>query len=218
MRVEAFRCNSYGPLNVQLFYNTNPTQICTSTDQSCSMTQTCTIDVNLVCNLIATASVSNFPDEWWTFPWGPCNNTTCIQSRSLECVSCGIQGLHDCDASSKPETTQTCDTTACIPVVSYLWEVTSGPCSVSCGSGTEIQYVGCFTQDGGTSVADSYCNPTTKPAIPSPISCTQPPCVPPAPPTPEPDPPAPTPPVLMFRRRIWLFLSGGSFVLVLEVV
>ena len=75
-------------------------------------------------------------------------------------VSCQLNGevVDDsmCDAATKPPTQQPCDVGECV------WsEGSFGPCSVTCGTGSQTRTVECTNNNGV--IADTNCDAGSKP-------------------------------------------------------
>ena len=108
---------------------------------------------------------------WKSEKWGKCE-AECAwgeQKRSIHCLRLGANDTEEdedhflCDPLTKPESTQSCYTEACI----YKWAVTSwGSCDAVCGEGQEYRDVTCewTKKSGDTEVVNgSNCDATTKP-------------------------------------------------------
>ncbi|KNC55690.1 uncharacterized protein AMSG_01959 [Thecamonas trahens ATCC 50062] len=113
------------------------------------------------CNTQSCATYS-----WQTGSFGACS-VACgggSQSRSVDCVESAtgtIVAETNCDAGSKPATSQSCNSQVC---VTYSWVAGSwGSCSVACGGGSQSRTVECESSTGST-VADANCDAGTQPA------------------------------------------------------
>jgi len=113
----------------------------------------------------------------WNIPaWGQCS-TSCgggMQTRAVKCrASNGLLGADHLCGGSKPVTSRSCNTQAC---VTYTWNTTNwSSCSVSCGTGQKTRTVQCKSSHGAA-VADSQCS-GFKPVNSQ--TCNSRPCAPP---------------------------------------
>jgi hypothetical protein len=113
------------------------------------------------CNVQACTGTYN----WNIGTWGACSKTCGGGTRTRTVVCQDQSGATVADSNCtppKPSTSEICNTDTC-PTVSYSWNVTPGTCSKQCGGGTATDIVVCKKNDG-TTVADSFCDPATKPA------------------------------------------------------
>ena len=105
--------------------------------------------------------------DWVTATWSECS-VNCgpegVQNRAVTCVD-SISGTVDnsevqCDAGTKPITSQT----GCNAGVYCSWVVLDSwiACSAECGGGTQTRTVECH-QEGGNTVAGTYCDAATEP-------------------------------------------------------
>lgn len=137
-------------------------------DSYCSGTKP---DASRTCNAQSCSGTYN----WNAGPYGSCSKTCGggTRTRTVVCQDQSGNTVADslCSASTKPATSEACNTDSC-PAVSYAWNVTAGTCSKQCGGGTATDVVVCKRNDGVT-VADSFCT-GTKPATTR--SCNTDPC------------------------------------------
>jgi hypothetical protein len=106
---------------------------------------------------------TNYTYSWQIGNWSSCNATTCgasgTQTRTVTCKRSDGQTVADSFCGTKPATSQSC-TGAC----TYTWAYGNwGPCSVTCGYGTQYRSVYCRNNAGQT-VADSFCPAASRPA------------------------------------------------------
>lgn len=100
---------------------------------------------------------------WVGTNWGGCS-VQCgggAQTRNVSCQNSkgGVVSETLC-SQPKPATSQACQTQAC---TSYFWVQSGfGPCSKSCGGGTQTQTVTC-SNDKGQSVSESQCSDVKPP-------------------------------------------------------
>lgn len=102
--------------------------------------------------------------SWVGSAWNTCS-VLCGGGQQTRTVSCELSSGAAADSSNcslpKPVTNQVCNTQAC---ASYMWvQGGFGPCSLSCGGGTQSQTVSCVSILGQT-VANSFCSGTPPPA------------------------------------------------------
>lgn len=112
---------------------------------------------------------------WNVGPFGDCSKDCGggTKTRPVVCQDQSGTTVADSNCTTpKPSTTEVCNTNTC-PSIGYQWHVTPGPCSKECGGGTATDVVVCKRTDGVT-VADSFCNATTKP--PTTRACNLDPC------------------------------------------
>lgn len=101
-------------------------------------------------------------DHWVASGFGACS-VSCGGGTQMQTVSCqnqdGTVVDHSRCSQPAPNTSQTCNTQAC---VTYAWKASGfGFCSAVCGGGTQTQSVICQDSNGNT-VADNFCT-TSKP-------------------------------------------------------
>ena len=112
--------------------------------------------------------------NWYLGPWTDCNKTCGggTTSRDVYCKSSAGAKVSDSYCkTSKPASTVSCNTQACI---TYNWYVGAWKgCNKTCGGGTNSRDVYCKSP-AGIRVSDSYCK-TSKPA--STMSCNTQACV-----------------------------------------
>ncbi|KAJ8019731.1 A disintegrin and metalloproteinase with thrombospondin motifs 20 [Holothuria leucospilota] len=105
---------------------------------------------------------------WSTGSFGPCSVTcgTGTQTRTVECTNNnGVVPDVNCDADSKPDTTQSCEGPIC---PDWSIDVPFGDCDATCGEGMETQTVTC--RQGDMVVDDSMCDAATKPPTEQPCN------------------------------------------------
>ena len=103
--------------------------------------------------------------SWTSGQWSTCS-VTCGGGTQTRTVSC-IDGFGNivagslCDPNTQPSSIQSCNTNPC---PTYSWSTSPwGPCSVTCGGGTQSRTVNCIDENGNI-VAGSLCDPNTQPA------------------------------------------------------
>ena len=114
--------------------------------------------------------------KWYTGAWADpsvtCGTATVV--RTVYCKLVGSGQVRDsyCDPTPKPITAKTISLGDC-PTYSWKTSAYSTP-SVTCGKYTVTRSVWCAQDQTGTSVADAYCDPTTKPKSQktSQVTCT----------------------------------------------
>lgn len=92
-------------------------------------------------------------------PTAGCGSGT--QRRTVKCVNSSGQVVPDSNcAATRPDETAVCNLPPC-----YSWNLPGGwgPCSNSCGSGTQTATVECLDSTG-RAVDVSFCNPSTRPS------------------------------------------------------
>ncbi|XP_045118901.1 LOW QUALITY PROTEIN: ADAMTS-like protein 4 [Portunus trituberculatus] len=112
---------------------------------------------------------------WFTGPWSPCSDECGNGTRSREVVCVVfLRGTFratldiECDATAKPNDTQSCNPDPCPPHWYYTdWS----PCSRTCGRGTKTRAVQCLDQHQQLS---SRCSIADKPLTARP--CVEKPC------------------------------------------
>eukprot|EP00958_Prasinococcus_capsulatus_P023825 scaffold3619_cov328-Prasinococcus_capsulatus_cf.AAC.12 len=98
---------------------------------------------------------------WSEGSWGACSETCGggNRSRTVQCVSSlGAVVSDSACTGSKPDSSQSCNTQAC---VTYSWRPSDwGECSRSCNTGTHSRTVECQSDLDGETVDDSACAET----------------------------------------------------------
>ncbi|MEM9073086.1 MAG: thrombospondin type-1 domain-containing protein [Myxococcota bacterium] len=104
---------------------------------------------------------------WLPGPWSACS-APCgggAQTRSFQCVDTDrgtVLPDSSCASDPKPpDQMQACNTAAC----TYSWQVGAfGTCSEPCGDGIRTRPVTCTLDANGATVADSFCDASSRPA------------------------------------------------------
>ncbi|XP_033127166.1 uncharacterized protein LOC117124937 [Anneissia japonica] len=119
---------------------------------------------------------------WSTGDFSACSVTCGVgeQTRIVFCVNSPVSGTvvddSNCDASSKPSTSQACDTAVSCPSMYMYLSTTWTACSVTCGEGMETRIVTCYEISGNfMQVDDAFCAGMVRPASSRPCSGL-PPC------------------------------------------
>ncbi|XP_006817461.1 papilin-like, partial [Saccoglossus kowalevskii] len=110
-------------------------------------------------------STSACPPDWHASTWSECSSECGegIQTRTVVCASMvdsdlEVQSADECDATTKPASTQTCESEPC----EAMWF--SGPwtrCTEPCGTGGRSRQVMCFSS--GSIVVDALCDFVSRP-------------------------------------------------------
>lgn len=97
--------------------------------------------------------------EWKTGDYGACEDA-CIKTREVYCVDGGALRTDDakCDASAKPQATQSCETERCESSPPKWVSGKYRACSAGCGGGDQSRKVQCIHD--GKVVQESKCSET----------------------------------------------------------
>jgi hypothetical protein len=109
--------------------------------------------------------------EWKRTRWGPCNTTTCKESKIIECVNKTSgqpsESEDDCQGLDKPEpANRDCsDRSSCLAHAQYEWyEASAGPClPAGCGQGTQNLQIRCRDKSTLVNAPDTSCSGLAKP-------------------------------------------------------
>ena len=122
------------------------------------------------------------PFQWRAGGWSgcskPCGSGT--MTRAVECIATAdgsVQGDAQCNAATRPSTSQPCNTKPCI---TYAWSVGAwSQCSAACGGGSMTRGVQCTVVGGdGSAVSDSLCIAAVGAKPQSSTACNTAPCSP----------------------------------------
>ncbi len=180
----SWAASQWGPCSAACGYGTQSRSVrcaaadgSTLTESGCSAPSRPLAQQACYSGACATAAAS-----WVIGPWGGCV-VNCPeggqQSRVVACVkaNAGVVPAVQCDAASKPPSSQPCNPSACSSgpsagagAVTYSWGVSSwGACSRTCGAGVQTRQVSCLGSDGTPQTDASKCR-TAAPVTTQPCS------------------------------------------------
>uniref|UniRef100_A0A1X7U7C0 Ig-like domain-containing protein n=1 Tax=Amphimedon queenslandica TaxID=400682 RepID=A0A1X7U7C0_AMPQE len=111
------------------------------------------------------------PYQYVVDRWSPCSSTCMggLRNRTVRCYNVMTQQFIDdslCmdEGLTRPNTTHACGVGDCPPL--YSWLVSHyGPCSVTCGRGTQSRTVTCHNVISELTAPDSFCSNRSKPPV-----------------------------------------------------
>ena len=118
------------------------------------------LEVESVASAPSPHANGTFSYAWVSDSWSACSSLCGggTQTRNMSCMASDASKVADTFCSDvKPPSTQSCNTQAC---TSVMWIQSGfGPCSVTCGGGTQTQTVSCQNSTGQV-IAESLCTGT----------------------------------------------------------